>query len=67
MLALVVFLGVFGLSLDTFTGRWFLSPSKTLPLFVIYVILNGVCIVLYAVLQVILIFATLENLWPIGI
>ncbi|KAK9764040.1 Chitin synthase, class 7 [Basidiobolus ranarum] len=43
-----------------------LNPDKPTGLWVLYFVLNGACILVYFILQVILIFSSLDNLWPLG-
>ena len=43
-----------------------MSPTSTLPLFIIYIVWPVVCVAIYIVSQLILVFRTLDDRWPIG-
>jgi hypothetical protein len=53
-------------SLLTFKGWAGLGPQKTTGLFVVLYIVNGICIVVYLVMQIILVANTLQDRWPLG-
>ena len=53
-------------SLLTFKGWAGLGPQKTTGLFVVLYIINGICILVYLVMQIILVTNTLQDRWPLG-
>ena len=53
-------------SLCTFKGWAGLGPTKTVGLFVVLYLFNGICLLIYTVLQVILVLNTLQDRWPLG-
>lgn len=55
----------FVISVLTFNGIGSLSPTQTLPLFVVLYVLNAVCLAVYVVMQTLLV-ATLGDRWPLG-
>ncbi len=54
-----------GISLMTFKS-WGLAPTNTLGLFVVLYLINAIFLAVYAVSQVILVTATLQDRWPLG-
>ncbi|KAI0271672.1 chitin synthase export chaperone [Gloeopeniophorella convolvens] len=63
-------LAVFGISffiaIATFKGFAGFKNSKTTALWIIYILWPLICTVIYVVSQLILVFRTLEDRWPIG-
>jgi hypothetical protein len=61
---------VFGVSffvaIATFKQQFGFNYTKPIALFIIYLIWPIVCVPIYIVLQLILVFRTLEDRWPIG-
>ncbi|KAI9810310.1 MAG: Chitin synthase, class 7 [Pycnora praestabilis] len=53
-------------SLLTFKGWAGLGPMNTVGLFVVLYLINGICLVIYVVLQIILVVNTLQDRWPLG-
>lgn len=53
-------------SLLTFKGWAGLGPTKTVGLFVVLYIINGICLLVYVVMQIILVTNTLQDRWPLG-
>ncbi|MCJ1363850.1 Chitin synthase, class 7 [Acarospora aff. strigata] len=53
-------------SLLTFKGWAGLGPTKTVGLFVVLYIINGICVLVYVVMQIILVTNTLQDRWPLG-
>ena len=53
-------------SLCTFKGWAGLGPTKTVGLFVVLYLFNGISLLIYVVLQVILVVNTLQDRWPLG-
>lgn len=53
-------------SLLTFKGWAGLSPTNTVGLFVVLYLLNGIFILIYVVMQIILVVNTLQDRWPLG-
>ena len=64
--SVALFLVSFAVSIITFTGKAGLSPTNTLGLFVVLYLLNGICLLVYVVMQVILVVGTLQDRWPLG-
>ncbi|KAI5286107.1 Chitin synthase, class 7 [Ascosphaera aggregata] len=62
----VMFAVSFAVSLVTFKSRAGLSPTKTLPLFIILFVLNAVFVAIYVVMQILLVVNTLQDRWPLG-
>ncbi|KAI9678700.1 MAG: Chitin synthase, class 7 [Caeruleum heppii] len=59
--------GICGLvSLCTFKGWAGLGPTNTVGLFVVLYVFNGICLFIYAGLQIILVLNTLQDRWPLG-
>ncbi|ORX91604.1 hypothetical protein K493DRAFT_378423 [Basidiobolus meristosporus CBS 931.73] len=44
----------------------FLSPTNSFPLWIMYFVLNGAMILIYFLLQIVLVFKTLDVRWPLG-
>ncbi|KAF5347046.1 hypothetical protein D9758_011632 [Tetrapyrgos nigripes] len=63
---LAVFGVAFFIAIATFKSIAGLSPTKPIGLFIIYLIWPIICAAVYVVLQLILIFRTLEDRWPLG-
>ena len=55
-----------GVSLLTFKGWAGLGPTNTVGLFVVLYIINGICIAVYLVMQIVLVANTLQDRWPLG-
>jgi hypothetical protein len=64
--SLGMFVISFAVSLMTFKGWTGLGPTNTIGLFVVLYIINGVCILVYLVMQVFLVVNTLQDRWPLG-
>ncbi|KAJ8109475.1 hypothetical protein ONZ43_g6126 [Nemania bipapillata] len=62
----VAWLITFLIGLATFKSWAGLSPTNTVGLFAVLYLLNGVQLVIYVVLQVLLVVRTLEDQWPLG-
>jgi len=56
----------FLVSLATFMSWAGLGPTKTIGLFVVLYLLNGVQLAVYVALQIILVARTLQDRWPLG-
>ncbi|KAL5598693.1 hypothetical protein BROUX41_003394 [Berkeleyomyces rouxiae] len=56
----------FLVAIATFKSWSSLSPTKTTGLFIVMVILNGVQLVVYIVMQIMLVAGTLQDRWPLG-
>lgn len=63
---LAVFGGSFFVSIATFKSFVSFSPTKTTGLFVIYLIWPIFCVTTYTILQLVLVFRTLDDRWPLG-
>ncbi len=55
-----------GVSILTFKGKAGLGPTNTLGLFVVLYLLNGIALLVYLVMQIILVANTLQDRWPLG-
>jgi hypothetical protein len=64
--SLGMFVISFAVSLMTFKGWAGLGPTNTVGLFVVLYIVNGICILVYLVMQVFLVVNTLQDRWPLG-
>ena len=64
--SLFMFLISFMVSIFTFTGKAGLGPTNTVGLFVVLYVLNAICVVVYAVMQIVLVTNTLQDRWPLG-
>jgi len=53
-------------SILTFKDKAGLGPQNTVGLFVVLYILNGICLLVYVVMQIILVTNTLQDRWPLG-
>lgn len=53
-------------SLLTFKGWAGLGPTNTVGLFLVLYIINGICLLMYVVMQIILVTNTLQDRWPLG-
>ena len=61
----VMFLVSGAVSLLTFKSKAGLSPTNTVGLFVVLYLLNGICLLIYVVMQIILVANTLQDRWPL--
>lgn len=64
--SLAAFAVSFLVSLATFKSWAGLGPTNTVGLFVVLYLLNGVQLLVYLVLQVMLVTRTLQDRWPLG-
>ncbi|KAI1093254.1 chitin synthase export chaperone [Rostrohypoxylon terebratum] len=62
----VAFVISFLVSLATFKSWAGMGPANTVGLFTVLYLLNGVQLVVYVVLQILLVVRTLEDRWPLG-
>lgn len=53
-------------SILTFKNKLGLGPTNTLGLFVVLYLINGICLFIYVIMQVILVTNTLQDRWPLG-
>jgi len=63
---LVVFGVAFFLAIATFKGFVGFNYTKPIALWIIYILWPLICTVIYIVSQLILVFRTLEDRWPVG-
>ena len=54
------------ISILTFKETGGLGPTNTVGLFVVLYVLNGICLLIYVVMQVVLVANTLQDRWPLG-
>lgn len=64
--SIVMFLVSGTISLLTFKSILGMGPTNTLGLFVVLYIINGLCLAVYVLMQVILVTNTLQDRWPLG-
>lgn len=64
--SLIAFAISFLISLATFKDWLGFGPTNTIGLFVVLYILNGVQIVVFVALQILLVVRTLQDRWPLG-
>lgn len=53
-------------SILTFKGKAGLGPTNTVGLFVVLYLINGICLFIYLVMQILLVTNTLQDRWPLG-
>ena len=53
-------------SIFTFKNKAGLGPTNTVGLFVVLYLLNGICLLIYIIMQIILVANTLQDRWPLG-
>ena len=53
-------------SIFTFKNKAGLGPENTVGLFVVLYLLNGICVLIYVIMQLILVVRTLQDRWPLG-
>lgn len=61
-----MFLITGAVSILTFKGLAGLGPTRTIGLFVVLYLVNGIFILVYVIMQVILVTNTLQDRWPLG-
>lgn len=61
-----MFLITGAVSILTFKGLAGLGPTRTIGLFVVLYLVNGIFLLVYVVMQVILVANTLQDRWPLG-
>ena len=64
--SVAMFFVSFAVSILTFMGQVGLSPTNTVGLFVVLYVVNGVCLLVYVIMQIILVVNTLQDRWPLG-
>ena len=64
--SLAAFVISFLVSLATFKSWAGLGPTNTVGLFVVLYLLNGVQLIVYVALQILLVVRTLQDRWPLG-
>ena len=64
--SILMFLVSGAVSILTFLGKGGLGPTKTIGLWVVLYIVNGICVVIYVAMQFILVANTLQDRWPLG-
>ena len=53
-------------SILTFKGKAGLSPTNTIGVFVVLYLINGIFLLIYLAMQIILVTNTLQDRWPLG-
>ncbi|KAF8534091.1 chitin synthase III catalytic subunit [Trichophaea hybrida] len=64
--SLIMFFLSSGIAICTFQGYGGLGPQKTMALFVLLYIVNGLFLLVYVGCQILLVLGTLEERWPLG-
>ncbi len=64
--SLAAFVISFLVSLATFKSWAGLGPTNTVGLFIVLYLLNGIQLVVYVALQILLVVRTLHDRWPLG-
>lgn len=64
--SLAMFIVSTAVSLLTFKGWAGLGPQNTTGLFVVLYVINGICLFVYLVMQILLVVNTLQDRWPLG-
>ena len=64
--SVLIFLICGMVSVFTFQSAAGLNPTNTVGLFVVLYILNGLCLAIYVVMQIVLVVNTLQDRWPLG-
>jgi hypothetical protein len=64
--SLVMFIITGAVSLLTFKSWGGLSPENSIGMFVVLYIVNAICILVYVCLQVMMVWSTLTDRWPLG-
>lgn len=64
--SIVMFVISGAVSILTFKGKAGLGPTNTVGLFVVLYLINGICLVIYLAMQIILVTNTLQDRWPLG-
>ncbi len=55
-----------GIAILTFKNTGGLGPTNTVGLFVVLYLFNGICLLIYIIMQIILVVNTLQDRWPLG-
>jgi len=66
IVCLVVFAASFFVAIATFKSFASFSYAKPIGLWIIYILFPIVCVAIYTISQLILVFRTLDDRWPIG-
>jgi hypothetical protein len=64
--SVVMFTLTGGAAISTFQGWAGLGPTKTMALFILLYVINGLFLFVYACCQILLVLGTLEDRWPLG-
>ncbi|ORY17096.1 chitin synthase III catalytic subunit [Clohesyomyces aquaticus] len=64
--SLAMFIISGAVSLLTFKGWAGLKPTNTIGMFVVLYIVNAICIFVYVCLQIMMVWSTLTDRWPLG-
>ena len=64
--SMAMFILSFAVSILTFVGKLGLSPTNTVGLFVLLYVVNGICLLVYVMMQIMLVLGTLQDRWPLG-
>lgn len=66
ILSFVMFVITGGVAICTFESWIGLSPSNTMPLFILLYVINALFLFVYVCAQIFLVVGTLEDRWPLG-
>nr|CAG8520222.1 15615_t:CDS:2 [Entrophospora candida] len=64
--SLFVFGAVTALSVATFLSKAGFNPLQPIALWIVFYVFNGIALVIYVVLQIVLVVRTLDDRWPLG-
>ena len=54
------------ISILTYKNKLAMGPTHTIGLFIVLYLINGLCLLVYVVLQIVLVTNTLQDRWPLG-
>ncbi|KAF8454310.1 chitin synthase III catalytic subunit [Terfezia claveryi] len=66
IVSVIMFIITGGVAICTFQSWIGLSPSNTLPLFILLYVINALFLFVYICAQIFLVVGTLEDRWPLG-
>ena len=66
IISFIMFIITGGVAICTFQSWIGLSPSNTLPLFILLYVINALFLFVYICAQIFLVVGTLEDRWPLG-
>jgi len=64
--SLFIFAVGYFIAMATFLSIGPFSPSSQMPLYILYIVFNLACLIIYVILQIVLVVNTLDEYWPLG-